>query len=61
VAALNAAIAATPDKVAQLFGAPGTRLAQQLSARVSEHMSNSGMLATQAVAAQGSVDQLDAK
>ena len=61
VATLNAAIAATPDKVAQLFGAPGTGLAQQLSARVSEHMANGGMLATQAVAAQGSVDKLAAK
>ena len=60
-AKLNEAIAADPAKVAQLFNTPGTGLAERLAVRVAEQMSTGGMLASQAAAAQGSVEKLTAK
>ena len=60
-AKLNAAIAADPAKVAQLFSAPSTGLAERLAVRVAEQMSTGGVLSNQAAAAQGSVEKLTAK
>lgn len=60
-AKLNEAIAADPAKVAQLFNAPGTGLAERLAVRVAGQMSTGGVLSSQAAAAQGSVEKLTAK
>lgn len=58
---LNAAIAADPDKVTQLFGKSGTGLAEQLSTRVGEQMNKGGILSRQATAVQADVDKLNAQ
>lgn len=60
-AKLSQAIAADPDKVAQMFGAPGTGLAHRLSTHISEQMTKGGMLANQAAAVRNDVDKLAAK
>lgn len=60
-ARLNAAIAAEPAQLASMFGAPGTGLAEQFTARVGQQLASGGMLADQAAALQGHVDQLTAQ
>lgn len=57
-AKLNAAIAADPDKVTQLFGKSGTGLADQFATRITQQMSKGGTLASQAAVVQAEVDKL---
>lgn len=57
-AKLNAAIAADPDQVTQLFGKSGTGLADQFSTRISQQMTKGGVLASQAATVQAEVDKL---
>jgi flagellar hook-associated protein 2 len=58
-AKLNAAIAAAPDKLNEVFGKAGTGLAAELTAKVTQQLATGGMLADQAAAVQGHVDQLN--
>lgn len=60
-AKLNAAVAADPDKVTQLFGKQGSGLADQLSQRITQQMTKGGILANQAASVQGEVDRLTAQ
>jgi flagellar hook-associated protein 2 len=58
---LNAAIAADPDKVTQLFGKSDTGLAAQFSARITQQMKTGGALASQAASVQAHADKLNAQ
>lgn len=60
-AKLNAAIAAAPDKLNDVFGKAGTGLAAELTAKVTQQLATGGVLADQAAAVQGHVDQLSAQ
>jgi flagellar hook-associated protein 2 len=60
-AKLNAAIAADPERVTQLFTKPGSGLAEQLSKRAAQQIATGGTLANQAGAIQQDVDRLTDK
>jgi flagellar hook-associated protein 2 len=60
-AKLNAAIAAAPDRLSDVFGKAGTGLAAELTSKVTQQLAAGGVLADQAAAVQGHVDQLTAQ
>jgi flagellar hook-associated protein 2 len=60
-AKLKTAIAADPERVAQLFTKPGSGLAEQLSKRAAQQIATGGTLANQAGAIQQDVDKLTDK
>ena len=60
-AKLSAAIAADPDKLDEVLGKPGTGLAAQFTAKVTQQLGADGVLADQTGVVQGHVDTLTAQ
>lgn len=60
-AKLNAAIAAEPEKLADLLGKSGDGLAAQFTARVTQQLASGGFVADQAAVVQKQVDKLTAQ